>query len=592
MTGFNNKQRQVLKLLGISIFLAANIFLFMPFTLYVGNLEEFTTPVWTILFICSNFALGIIILLVFFGGFLREEQYRYYIMIIAVIGILLWLQGNVIVWDYGLLDGKNIDWTKEVWRGWTDLGIWLVVIAVAIYFFRAIEESIFHLAVAIFSLQFAILVFTCIQNTDALLSKAKSYNTPNALNEIYRFSPELNVLHIILDSFQADIFNEIINDEKQGESYKEALDGFIFFKEHMGVFPTTYMSVPALLSGEIYRNHMSKKDFVKSVISGKTILNAAYSEGYEIDLVGPPLMISFYTNGDYTNSYILSANFHLRSKELYVMDEALKILDLSLFRISPHFLKKYIYNDQRWFVRPIILDTEFSEYLYFAHNAFLNNVTHNMSVTRNRPTYKLFHLMNTHWPLVVDGREGKCNYAGQSLPIMRLTVTWQQQCVLKVVIKLLDKMKELDIYDNSLIVIMSDHGAQIPPLRFKPQIIVDSVSFKVDPWITAQVTPLMLIKPPKVSGVLEVSDAPTSMADTAVTIKSVLNLNEDFPGRSMLDIEPSEQRVRSHYFYDWSREDWETDYTGPIQEFIINGSIYDNNDWRLGKEYLPPAHVN
>ena len=50
--------------------------------------------------------------------------------------------------------------------------------------------------------------------------------------------------------------------------------------------------------------------------------------------------------------------------------------------------------------------------------------------------------------MVVDGPEGKCNYAGKSLPIMRLTVTWQQQCVLKVVIKLLDKMKELDILVN------------------------------------------------------------------------------------------------------------------------------------------------
>ena len=39
--------------------------------------------------------------------------------------ILLWAQGNLMVWEYGLLDGRSIDWTKDTWRGWLDFSIWV-----------------------------------------------------------------------------------------------------------------------------------------------------------------------------------------------------------------------------------------------------------------------------------------------------------------------------------------------------------------------------------------------------------------------------------------------------------------------------------
>ncbi|NIQ13065.1 MAG: hypothetical protein GTO02_01240, partial [Candidatus Dadabacteria bacterium] len=104
-------------------------------------------------------------------------------------------------------------------------------------------------------------------------------------------------------------------------------------------------------------------------------------------------------------------------------------------------LKRFIYNDQSWLVRPLILDTEYSNFLYFAHNAFLIDLKKNISVDRSNPTYKLLHLMSTHWPFVIDGSDGTCRYAGGALPIKREPATWQMRCSLDVVIRLLDKMK-------------------------------------------------------------------------------------------------------------------------------------------------------
>jgi len=101
-------------------------------------------------------------------------------------------------------------------------------------------------------------------------------------------------------------------------------------------------------------------------------------------------------------------------------------------------------------------------------------------------------------------------------------------------------------------------------------------------------TPLMAVKPPGASGPLQVSSAPSSYTDIPITIASILGLKSEFGGRPVFDLRPGEQRERRHYLHGWRRGDWETEYFGPIQEFIVNGNVYDSAAWQLGEKFLPP----
>jgi len=581
----DKKPQMVLNLLVLSVILTAHVFLFVPFTLYTGNIEEFTAPAWSILRLICIPALAITALLVIIGGFMKGVSYRRYIVLIATAGILFWVQGYLLVWEYGLLDGSNIDWERAGWRGWVDLGIWSGVIILTQFKYKSMEKPLINLAIAIFSLQLLMLTITGIRNLEELAARAESVSTPDALVEMHRFSSVNNVLHIILDGFQSDVFREIVTDRNEGMFFQSALDGFIYFEENMGVYPSTYLSLPAILSGEIYRNDISKKEFIKNTFGGNTILNSAYKAGYEVDLASAPFMINLLTKGNYTNSYVVLKNFHVTNR-VNTLHEFARLLDLTLFRLSPHFLKKHVYNRQRWVIQNLFADAESLQFYYFSHNVFLNDLRREMKVDRHVPVYKFFHLMNTHAPMVVDRN---CRYAGGSLPRNRLTVTSQSRCSLYYVIALLDKMKEVGIYDEALIIIMADHGAHLPPYRFKPQKIIDNdIVFQVDPWIAAMVTPLMMIKAPGASGNLKISAAPTSVTDTAATISSILGLDAKFNGRTVMEISETEQRERRHYYYQWKPDDNYTDYTDPIQEFIVNGSVYDNATWRLGREFPPP----
>ena len=581
---------QTLLSLSLATVLASNIFLFTPFLLYVGNLDEFATPFSIILSLYLRPAIFVIGTLGLVGIILPASIFPRYGTLLAVISLLFWFQGYIIVWDYGVLDGRAIDWQIGMWRGWLDLAIWIVAIMTATYFYRRIWKTIVLAAIAIFFLQLTNSLINAAPHASQLLAKSESKPSVGALQEIYRFSASKNVLHLILDGFQSDIFAKIIDPGEDGGRLAAKLKGFVFFKEHLGIFPYTHMTVPAILSGEIYRNHIPKDEFLKKALGGKTLLNVAHGAGYEVDLAAKPVLINMYAKSKHTNSYTIPADHHLSARD-YGLDDALKLLDLSMFRFVPHFLKKYVYNDQLWLLQPLLSNSKYNSLEFFAHTAFLRRLKENMSADRSTPVYKLFHLMLSHNPMVADKN---CKYAGRVLQTIRPTVMTQAKCSLGEVINLLERMKELDIYDDALIILMADHGAWVSPRGLMGQRQPDGVTdVRHFPTIVAQALPLMAIKPPAASGNIRVSTAPSWIVDTPATVASVLGFDEDFNGRSAFDLNPEETRERRHYFYRYQRSDWKTErlYLSPIQEYVVKGSAFHSSDWYTGDRYLPNGIV-
>ena len=185
-------------------------------------------------------------------------------------------------------------------------------------------------------------------------------------------------------------------------------------------------------------------------------------------------------------------------------------------------------------------------------------------------------------------------YAGRVLPTIRSTVMTQAKCSLGEVINLLEKMKDLGIYDDALIILMADHVAWVSPRGLIGQRLPGGATdVRHFPTIVAMALPLMAIKPPGASGDLHLSVAPSWIIDTPATVASVLGLDEHFNGRSAFDLRPEEIRERSLYFYRYQRSDWKTDrqYLSPIQEYVVKGSAFHSSDWKPGDRYLPNGIV-
>ena len=430
------------------VLVLGQILMFGPAIIYHGNISEFKVNLIDILKFYAFPGIILFLALIVIGIFLSRKYLSSYISIIFSIGILLWIQGNILVWKYGLLDGQIINWEKSEWRGWLDISLWLILLGLACIFHRKIHRKIVLVAstviLCIQFIQMSFYIFT-------LPPSSPKQDIVKPPQEIFELSLKNNIIHIILDAFQSTIFQDIIDQDMN--YYNQEMEGFTFFRDTVGVFPTTYMTIPAIFSGEHYKNDLPMPEFLNRTLNGKTIPNVLFQNGYDVDIIH---IIPQYLQGHYSNGYLIPTPY-LKDNELYKRSEAALMMDLVLFRYVPHFLKKMIYNDQTWFLQKKI-KKEKSELLFspLSHMEFFSDFITNLERARNKPVYKFIHLETSHPPAVINK---DCEYAGEVMPWNKQNHIIQSKCALNQFIKFLDKLKSLGCYDSSMIILQADTGA-------------------------------------------------------------------------------------------------------------------------------------
>ena len=117
-------------------------------------------------------------------------------------------------------------------------------------------------------------------------------------------------------------------------------------------------------------------------------------------------------------------------------------------------------------------------------------------VAHDRPNYKYLHIGVPHWPVSLDAN---CNYTG-ARPLRRANYTDQARCGIRRVGEFLDKLRQLGLYDSSLIIVSSDHGTDLPPAGFAGRSeslsLVPGPSTVRLPAIASTAKAVMMIKPP------------------------------------------------------------------------------------------------
>ena len=116
----------------------------------------------------------------------------------------------------------------------------------------------------------------------------------------FEFSKNKNVVVIILDSFPTDVFQEIIN--KRRELAKE-LDGFTYFRNSLGGYPFTELSVALILTGKYYDNSLPFEDWKRDAYMSASIPRVLTSAGWQVD-VYPKVSYSLYYSDDIASNLI------------------------------------------------------------------------------------------------------------------------------------------------------------------------------------------------------------------------------------------------------------------------------------------------
>ena len=267
------------------------------------------------------------------------------------------------------------------------------------------------------------------------------------------------------------------------------------------------------------------------------------------------------------------------------------MLDLSLFRHAPHGVKARIYRDDRWLFQQWIearRGAVATAWRSFGDTVFLQEFTSRITAAGDAPVYSFLHLITPHPPISTDA---ECVYPGRRLRLTRAGYLAQAQCALRVVRTLLDRLRDLGLYDRSAIIVTSDHGLALFPAADHPLRGIGSPAGRSLRTIESDATPLLLIKPFGAQGPLQTSDAPTAITDLPATLLDLAGLpNTLETGTSALALDPARPRERTYAYHSWGGRNTHTSrWFDVLHLFSVDGRVTDPAAWRYRRAIFEPA---
>ncbi len=557
----HSRLRRIQDVLAPVLLVVLPLCLFGPFAIYSGNEAEFTAPFWIIVRPVLLMGAAVAVALVGMGLMLPSRVVRPYVALLFGLGLVLWIQGNFLIPSYGVFNGEAINWAKESWRNPYEMTLWIGAPLIAV----AASRFVFPIA------PFASAMLVLLQIASLGISVVQADAQPHAkwkgpAESMFEFSGKQNVIHIVLDGFQSEFFHEILEEDRT--TFDRSWSGAVFFADHAGAFPTTMVSIPAMLTGTVYRNERNLQLYVRDHFDKGSLFKSLRAGGFRVDSITEMQ----YDNASATTFYRMPRPFV--SYPEYVQFAGWQLADLSLFRHAPHVLRPKIFNDDHWRLQAMFGpgDTRTRRFHSVNGAAVLGEFARHARVGTSEPVYKYIHVGIPHFPVVVDAN---CAFIG-TVPGIRERYKDQARCAVRRVTALLDRLRELGVYDNTLVVISSDHGIGFAPLKFVNGRELPAGALSE---LAARAMALLVVKAPGSTGPVRVWYAPTAITDIPATVLDAVGVRHTLPGTPALKLDENARRQRAFAMYNWKNESWAQRYFDALDVVEIEGRLLDGNNW-------------
>lgn len=576
------QKRQANQLIFLAaFFIGVLIFYFLPSEIYLGNPTEFDSArsdlvrkLLTIGFVfAACLALPILIPL--------KAWKSFYASLLGSIFLMCWVSGVFLVGDFGELDGSSFNLGRHASSLIVHSVVSLIVFVGAYIGFTKWPA---YLTRAVIVIGIGLLIIGTFNFYQAASTEKPETSTVD-VEELARFSTEKNLVIVLMDTFQSDVMQNIID---QDPSIRKELDGFKFFPDTLGVAPTTYLTMPAFHSGQHYNNMMSLSEYYEIGVKKESFLAELSENNYQVDLINP--MTSICPTG----ANICEQQEQLLSHAQQRSDnETFRLADLGIMRVAPGLLKRRVFQDNAGPLTRYQKDLVLSwiGLRVFYSNAILRLIADNLWTDDAPPTVKFIHLFNSHPPYIFDE---ECNFIGAKNPENRKHMTMQIKCAMRSFMYLLDEMKRQGVYENSMIILTADTGAgshyaedDVSSLYARKN-GVEAGEFG---RLIGGANPVLAIKNPNDKGPLEISATQAQLTDIPRTVCANLNDCTNMNGVD-LSLENAATRKRPYNYYRWENKYWGLSHIPGIIHYSVDGPLWNSSSWSRMPSGNMPKVIN
>lgn len=535
---------------------------FTPLDIFFNNTEEFGylfNEIYLYLLIVSVSLIGLLTLILIL---IPKPVFERVLSLFLVIIILLWLQGNIFNKDYGPLDGRTINWGKWASWGYFEASVWSIVIILTIIFSPFIRKIINKVCVVILLTLISTFVIKCFEYSP---SDEREVIFDESIK--FDFSSDKNVILILLDEAQSDVFDEIISERPE---FKEQFSGFVYYPDTVAGFPFTTTSVPNILTGTFYDNSVPFSKYIEKSYLGNSIPRLLKERGYGVHLIP-----TFFDN-TISKSPAIASNLTEKGRITNFrqgLSDSLHLIDIAIFRSVPHLLKSYAINDNKWFLSRLLSSdiSKLSHLNWWSGDQNFYGDISKINESVKEPVFKFFHLKGCHAPYNLNAR-------GEDVPSTDKRETYKNFLIfsLKRLVLFLDQLKSKGIYDKSLIYVFGDHGAgSYEELKINTELIESNGYIKrstIPIKIKARAIPLFMAKSFSSAGELKISRKPVALADIPQMVFKDLGIKLDEQEGGFLNNESDSQHTRTYLYWQFPKID-------PLYEYTIKGNGWLDSSW-------------
>lgn len=423
------------------------LFVYEPITLYANNIEDFWFDIYIIigpiLLIFLIAFLGISVFLIFANViskkfFKKLKIYEYCLLALFIVFIYLYIQGNYLIGSLPVLDGETFTWSEYSKQDIISMIIIAVLLGSQVILILKLGLNkciniVKYVSLSVVAMLITSLVSTML-TTDLFVYKSVPIAVTN--KNINTFSKNNNFIIIVLDSVDSMYFYDILKDS---DEYKNIFDDFTYYPDTMSTYAFTRDSIPFILTGEWYENNMSFLEHSTNSLNNSKLLKTLKDNNYDINLYTSELIWEYEKVSKFSNVNPIERKAILSK----FFKQELKYI---LFKYLPYRLKNYSKIET--------MDFNFTkmskDIIFDCNNIAMYNVFNDIkSEVVDENKFKFIHLEGGHIPF---NQDEELNIISDGTYDQKLLAT------LKVLEAYLNNLKESEVYDNSIIMIMSDHG--------------------------------------------------------------------------------------------------------------------------------------
>lgn len=379
-------------------------------------------------------------------------------------------------------------------------------------------------------------------------------------------SAKTNVVEFVLDNYDTALLEQAVSEEPE---MFDGFEGFTWFKDSAGsMIPTRYGNV-FLLTGVLPREDEPFSAFLANRYARSPYLGDIRKAGYDVGVYSDTLGEQ-YLSADEAIQHLYRYTSNIAPLDRDAMDvpaTAASLLRCALYRDLPWLVKPlaWFYTDEvnRSMFGSGRAASDKMPYLMDDGSLLSRLRTEGLSTNDQDASYRYIHVIGAHDPFSLD-RNGEEVGVGNSNPLDQAIGS------MKIVETYINELKQLGVYDQTTVIVTTDHGSW----------------WCQEGEIDQPKSPIVLFKPAaSVAGgrdkPLAVSESPVSAGDILATVEEVIGApNSASFGESLVDKVEDGSRYRkgeqTRYFY-MTTSDGVHDQK--IQKYAINGDARDLCSW-------------